>query len=597
MTSRYILELNGAPSVSSTSNSTINIPNIAGSNSNVAIDLSTLNTVGAGYNAPTETGCIVGNITEYGNNTTVNTAATCNAVAQLIQSASCKTAATCAPTGGTSATDIYGNDSYIGSTSTAISSIYADYDGTSCKVVITDGNCSTVNGNISANSYQNYCGLDSNNSTGGTTDCPTNDYILQDDGTGSGNVVNVSASVSTGGSVSVPGTAKCEFDAYKMRFAFASKNFLPTDSTCSTNSDGSGNTLVSYGSLGKLNSFRDELLYWMNNNETQGTNANNNLNTSNTTATFNTDHCHFIVNGYDCNHISLEGLDHNVPYVFFLDSSGNQITSTQGSTSTPGTTTKTGCLIGTVTFAVGSLVTDQAGCNSTAQLIQDSSCKASDNCASNGTSATDLDGNLSITGSTNTAIQNIYANYASSACQILIADGDNTCSAVNVEINTNSHNTRYCGLDFTNSTGGRTDCPADSYLLQDDGISNNVSVTASASSNGSITIGTSIPDKTLGIDFTCGSDSSIQYNYNFFDVFLENSCSNTDKSYLIFTPKSTSIGTHSLGSSINGDGSVNSPFTITHIENQNGDFYIEPICDTSGTNPILLSALDNVVLG
>ena len=113
------------------------------------------------------------------------------------------------------------------------------------------------------------------------------------------------------------------------------------------------------------------------------------------------------------------------------------------------------------------------------------------------------------------------------------------------------------------------------------------------STSGSISTGI-----TEGITFTCGSNNDIKYNYNYFDVSFQNSCSNTDKSFLIFTPKSTSTGIQHLGNSINGDGSINSPFTITHIENQNGDFYIEPICDVDGNNkPVLLSVLDNVVLG
>ena len=123
-------------------------------------------------------------------------------------------------------------------------------------------------------------------------------------------------------------------------------------------------------------------------------------------------------------------------------------------------------------------------------------------------------------------------------------------------------------------------------------------MTASASSNGSITIGTSIPAHTLGIDFTCGTNNDIQYNYKNFDVSFENSCSNNEKSYLIFTPKANIDGKQSLGGSTNGDGSINSPFTITHIENQNGDFYIESVCDVdSNSKPVLLSVLDNVVFG
>ena len=53
-----------------------------------------------------------------------------------------------------------------------------------------------------------------------------------------------------------------------------------------------------------------------------------------------------------------------------------------------------------------------------------------------------------------------------------------------------------------------------------------------------------------------------------------------------------------LSSFVNGDGSINSPFTINHIENQSGDFYIESVCDADGNNkPVLFSVLDNVVLG
>ena len=52
--SRYILELNGTPSISSTNNSVVNISDVAGSGSNVAVDLSALGTVGVGSIAKCE---------------------------------------------------------------------------------------------------------------------------------------------------------------------------------------------------------------------------------------------------------------------------------------------------------------------------------------------------------------------------------------------------------------------------------------------------------------------------------------------------------------------------------------------------------------
>ena len=94
------------------------------------------------------------------------------------------------------------------------------------------------------------------------------------------------------------------------------------------------------------------------------------------------------------------------------------------------------------------------------------------------------------------------------------------------------------------------------------------------------------------------SNQFIQCNYSNFNVSFDNYYSNSELSYLIFTPKSTITGTRHLGNSINEDGSINSPFAITNIQNQNGDFYIEPVCDTDvNSKPILLSVLDNVVLG
>ena len=70
MNSRYIIELSGTLSISSTNNSVINIPDVAGSNSNVAIDLSILGTVGGGG------GCNILGI-EYGANSVINSEFLC----------------------------------------------------------------------------------------------------------------------------------------------------------------------------------------------------------------------------------------------------------------------------------------------------------------------------------------------------------------------------------------------------------------------------------------------------------------------------------------------------------------------------------------
>ncbi len=105
------------------------------------------------------------------------------------------------------------------------------------------------------------------------------------------------------------------------------------------------------------------------------------------------------------------------------------------------------------------------------------------------------------------------------------------------------------------------------------------------------------PGTTQGITFTCGTDSSINYAYNNFDVTLQNSCANHDQSFLLFTPQASATGDQSLGGSTNTDNSINLPFHINNIQSQNGDFYIEPFCDTDGMGrDILVSVLDNTIL-
>ena len=64
---------------------------------------------------------------------------------------------------------------------------------------------------------------------------------------------------------------------------------------------------------------------------------------------------------------------------------------------------------------------------------------------------------------------------------------------------------------------------------------------------------------------------------------------------LICTPKFSVTGTQFLGGSVNGDGSINSPFIIANIQNQDGNFYIESSCDVDVSNLVLLSVFDNVL--
>ena len=256
-------------------------------------------------------------------------------------------------------------------------------------------------------------------------------------------------------------------------------------------------------------------------------------------------------------------------------------------------TTYNGCLIGNITQYAGTTAVNSAvTCNSVAQLIQNASCKSANNCLANGNLTIDQLENITISNSTNTAISSISAIYQNNTCKVVVTDND--CKNLNAQI---SNSEVYCALDQINCNDGY--CPGgySCFLLQDDGENrNNNQVIHSFVADGSISTSTS-SSHIEGITFTCQANQSIQYNYSNFDVSFSNSCSNSDKSYLIFIPKSTSTGTQSLGNSINEDGPINSPFIIANIENQNGDFYIEPICDTDGTHPILLSVLDNVVFG
>ena len=109
---------------------------------------------------------------------------------------------------------------------------------------------------------------------------------------------------------------------------------------------------------------------------------------------------------------------------------------------------------------------------------------------------------------------------------------------------------------------------------------------------------------TNAITINCGATpgNNIIYDYSFADFNAEflNNCQTSGKSYMIFTPKSGATGTKKLGDSMNSDGGFNEAFIITHIDKQNGDFYLTPSCDVDGATPtshnILVTALDNTIL-
>jgi hypothetical protein len=113
------------------------------------------------------------------------------------------------------------------------------------------------------------------------------------------------------------------------------------------------------------------------------------------------------------------------------------------------------------------------------------------------------------------------------------------------------------------------------------------------------TLNTISSAKTQGITINCGNapGMDITYDYTNFNVSFTNNCSNSGKSFAVFTPKSGITGTQELGNGTNLDGGINEPFAITSIENQNGDFYLVPYCDTDSlSRNILLTALDNTIL-
>jgi hypothetical protein len=159
-----------------------------------------------------------------------------------------------------------------------------------------------------------------------------------------------------------------------------------------------------------------------------------------------------------------------------------------------------------------------------------------------------------------------------------------------VQANTNP----YVGL-ASDSCGNACGFQSSNYFLNDNGSNAvNTNIIYSSIADGSVTV-PEVPSS--DVVFTCGSNSNILFNHNAFNVTLQNSCANHDQSFLLFTPQASATGDQSLGGSTNTDNSINLPFHINNIQSQNGDFYIEPFCDTDGMGrDILVSVLDNTIL-
>ena len=107
----------------------------------------------------------------------------------------------------------------------------------------------------------------------------------------------------------------------------------------------------------------------------------------------------------------------------------------------------------------------------------------------------------------------------------------------------------------------------------------------------------SFPISTQGITFTCGSSNTkLNFDYTNFNVEFQNNCSNSNESYLIFTPSAT--GSAELGGLYNSNGSVNDGFSVSNYNNQDGDFYLNIFCkvDQNGLS-YLRTDLENVLFG
>jgi hypothetical protein len=99
-----------------------------------------------------------------------------------------------------------------------------------------------------------------------------------------------------------------------------------------------------------------------------------------------------------------------------------------------------------------------------------------------------------------------------------------------------------------------------------------------------------------GVQFTCGANT-INYSYNCFNLEIANSCTDSCKSYLVFTPKNplpagcdtmATIGGGTGGAS--GGSNCSSGFSLANLSQQVGDYYLNINCDsTSGTINTILS--------
>jgi hypothetical protein len=491
LNSRYILELTGTPSVSSTNNSVVNIPGIAGAGSNVAIDLDTLGTTVGGN----PESC---NFNVYAIRTSFlspdydapvpnhNAYAGCNAGSSV------------------NFKNIFISD--FGN-STATPTVTSEYDATL---------------------GLNYCSFSVPTSCSGLkfTNSSSNYRFLNSGG---------DPITSSHGSTDIGGN--CVFDVYATATLAYSPDYDAqnpnSNSLSGCNSGFQGNTLNSFKSI-----FSNTFL-----NSTTNPTV-----TSGYDSTLGLNYCHFSVPG-SCSSLHFSNRFANSR---FLDADGEIITSSHGVLDVGGN-----CVFDVYLYAGGMNTTDRDA------PIPNNVTNAFYGC------------NVAGSGSSVKNLLNVFGN---SSLSFTITPSHDSVLGLN-----------YCAVSTQNS------CSSIKFgnpLMRFVGGDNEI-----ISSGNDVTDIPPTPGTTQGITFTCGTDSSINYSYNNFDVTLQNSCANHDQSFLLFTPQASATGDQSLGGSTNTDNSINLPFHINNIQSQNGDFYIEPFCDTDGMGrDILVSVLDNTIL-
>ncbi len=180
--------------------SIVNIPGIAGTGSNVAIDLDTLGTTVGGTPVQYLSGCLLSNVSAYQGTTLVTDQASCAAAANLIQQNACSTDISC----------LYNGPNNLTGTPT-IPSVTDAYASGSCSILLANPNVnSSGNGycnNLSDYIFNNnnpYAGL-AHNSCGNNCSAQLNDYLLNDNGSVSRNTNIIYSSIADG-LMTIPGT-------------------------------------------------------------------------------------------------------------------------------------------------------------------------------------------------------------------------------------------------------------------------------------------------------------------------------------------------------------------------------------------------------